>query len=122
MLSSIAKTKEGAANILLNQTITQDAAAVRYEATASFGREGRWIPLNSEVLSTEIERLMDGNYLLTATLRVKSEVETTIVIPAVAGGRDLAVAPSRVVTRLVLSPDKTKILAQAVQVIEKRTK
>jgi len=121
-LASVAKTASGAANIFLNQTITQDSASVRYNSLLSFGREGRWIPLNSEVISTEIERLGDGNYLLTATLRVKSEVETTIVVPAVAGGRDLVAAPSRVVTRLVLSPDKTKILAQAVQVVEKRTK
>jgi len=121
-LASVAKTASGAANIFLNQTITQDSTSVRYNSLLSFGREGRWIPLNSEVISTEIERLGDGNYLLTATLRVKSEVETTIVVPAVAGGRDLVAAPSRVVTRLVLSPDKTKILAQAVQVVEKRTK
>jgi hypothetical protein len=95
---------------------------VKFEAMLSYGRDGRWIPLNSEVISTEIERLVSGNYLLTATFQVKSEVETTIVIPAAASGRDLAAAPSRVVTRLVLNPGKTQILAQAVQVIEKRAK
>ena len=121
-LAFVSKTVSGAANIFLNQTITQDSTSLRYASLVSYGREGRWIPLNAEVLATDIERLGDGNYLLTATLRVKSEVETTIIVPAVAGGRDLVAAPSRVVTRLVLSPDKTKILAQAVQVVEKRTK
>ena len=122
ILSSVVKTQSGAANIFLNQTLVQDLGGVKYDALLSFGRDGQWIPLVSEVVSSEIERLVSGNYLLTATLQVKSEVETTIVIPATAGGRDLAAAPSRVVTRLVLNPGKTQILAQAVQVIEKRVK
>ena len=121
-LSSVLKTQSGAANIFLNQTLIQDITGVKFDALVSYGREGRWIPLVSEVVSTEIERMVSGNYLVTATLQVKSEVETTIVIPAAAGGRDLAAAPSRVVTRLVLNPGKTQILAQAVQVIEKRAK
>jgi len=121
-LTSVVKTQTGAANIFLNQTLIQDLTGVKFEAMLSYGRDGRWIPLNSEVISTEIERLVSGNYLLTATFQVKSEVETTIVIPAAASGRDLAAAPSRVVTRLVLNPGKTQILAQAVQVIEKRAK
>jgi len=62
---------------------------------------------------------VSGNYLLTAVIQVKSEVETTIVIPAATNGRDLAVLPSRVLTRIVLNPSKTQILAQAVQVIER---
>jgi len=41
------------------------------------------------------------------------------VIPAVAGGRDLEVLPSRVVTRVVLNASKSQILAQAIQVVEK---
>lgn len=122
MLSSVAKTQTGAANLLLTQTLTQDLSGVKYDALVSYGREGHWIPLVADVISTESERLVSGNYLVTATLQVKSEVETSIVIPATAGGRDLALAPSRVITRLVLNPGKTQILAQAVQVIEKRAK
>jgi len=41
------------------------------------------------------------------------------VIPAAAGGRDLEVLPSRVVTRVVMNPSKSQVVAQAVQVIEK---
>jgi hypothetical protein len=81
---------------------------------------GGWIPTNSRVISAEFERLVSGNYLLTAVIRVESPIETTILIPAAAGGRDLEVLPSRVVTRVVLNPNKSQILAQAVQVIEKR--
>jgi len=121
-IPSLAKTSSGAANIFLNQTIIQDSLGTNYEVMLSYGRKGAWIPLVSKVISSEVERLVSGNYLLTAVIQVKSEVETTIVIPASTDGRDLEVLPSRVITRIVLSPTKTQILAQAVQVIEKGSK
>jgi len=80
---------------------------------------GGWVPTNSRVISANFERLVSGNYLLTAVIQVKSAVETTIVIPAAAGGRDLDALPSRVLTRVVLNSSKSQVLAQAVQVIEK---
>jgi hypothetical protein len=49
-------------------------------------------------------------------------VETSIVIPSTAFGRDLFVAPKQVITRLVLNPGKTEILAQAIYVVEKGAK
>ena len=121
-IPALAKTTSGAANIFLNQTITQDSTGTSYEVILSYGRKGTWVPLVSKVISSEIERLVSGNYMLTAVIQVKSEVETTIVIPASTDGRDLEVPPSRVVTRILLNPSKTQILAQAVQVIEKATK
>jgi hypothetical protein len=66
--------------------------------------------------------MVDGNYLVTAIIKVESEVETTVAIPASASGRDLLQAPRQVITRLVLNPGKTQILAQAIQVIEKGVK
>ena len=121
-LSSIAKTSKGAANILLNQTLVQDSSGISYDVILSFGRAGAWIPTFTQVISVESERLVSGNYLVTALVQVKSEVETTIVIPASADGRDLEVPPARVVTRILLNPSKTQVLAQAVQVIEKASK
>jgi RNA polymerase sigma factor (sigma-70 family) len=121
-IPALVKTSSGAANIFLNQTVTQDSAGTSYDAILSYGRKGTWIPLVSKVISSEVERLVSGNYLLTAVIQVKSEVETTIVIPASADGRDLEVPPSRVVTRILLNPSKTQILAQAVQVVEKVAK
>jgi hypothetical protein len=121
-IPALAKTSSGAANIFLNQTITQDSTGTSYEVILSYGRKGTWVPLVSKVISSEVERLVSGNYMLTAVIQVKSEVETTIVIPASTDGRDLEVPPSRVVTRVLLNPSKTQILAQAVQVIEKATK
>ena len=68
------------------------------------------------------ERLLSGGYLVTAIIKVESEVETSIVIPATAFGRDLAQAPKQVITRLVLNPGKTEILSQAIYVVEKGAK
>lgn len=121
-IPALAKTSSGAANIFLNQTITEDSTGTNYEAILSYGRKGTWVPLVSRVISSEVERLVSGNYMLTAVIQVKSEVETTIVIPASTDGRDLEVPPSRVVTRILLNPSKTQILAQAVQVVEKVVK
>jgi hypothetical protein len=66
--------------------------------------------------------MIDGNYLMTAIIKVESEVETLSSIPAFASGRDLLTAPRQVITRLVLNQGKTQVLAQAIQVIEKGVK
>ena len=70
----------------------------------------------------DMERLLSGNYLLTVVLKVESEVETSIQISASTNGRDLDQAPTQVISRLVLNPSKTEVLAQAVNVVEKRAK
>ncbi len=78
--------------------------------------------LNTSLTMLNCQRLLSGDYLVTAMIKVQSEVETSIVIPASAFGRDLAQAPKQVITRLVLNPGKTEILAQAVYVVEKGAK
>jgi hypothetical protein len=118
-LSWLVKTSSGAANLFLSQNIRQEGSEVEYDAIVSVGMNGGWVPTNSRVISADFERLVSGNYLLTAVIQVKSAIETTIVIPAAAGGRDLEVLPSRVVTRVVMNPSKSQVVAQAVQVIEK---
>lgn len=119
VITSVAKTSSSAANILLNQTITQDASALDYQAQFAFGRENQWVPCVTQVISLENERLITGNYLVTAIIQVKSEVVSGMSIPAYAGGRDLQVMPSRIITRILLDSSKSKIIAQAVQVVEK---
>ena len=121
-LTSVAKTSTGAANIFLTQSIYQDANGTVFDPILSFGRQGAWIPLNTKVISTEIERLASGNYLLTAVIQVKSEVDSTIAIPAYTAGRDLEVAPVRVITRILLNASKTQVVGQAVLVVEKASK
>jgi hypothetical protein len=66
--------------------------------------------------------MLSGDYLVTAIIKVESEVDTPVVISASASGRDLLVAPKQVITRLVLNPGKTQILSQAVYVVEKGAK
>ena len=121
-LTSIAKTSNVAANIFLTQTIYQDLNGVSFDAMVSFGRQGAWIPLNTKLVSTEIERLASGNYLLTAVIQVKSEVDSTIVIPAYTAGRDLEAPPTRVLTRVLLNSSKTQVVGQAVLVVERSSK
>ena len=122
VISQIVKTDAGAANIFINQLLVSDSRGFSYLPSLSYGRGGAWIPLNTTLTMLDSERLLSGDYLVTAIIKVESEVETSIVIPATASGRDLARAPKQVITRLVLNPGKTEILSQAIYVVEKGAK
>ena len=119
IIGQIIKTDSGAANIFISQTLTTDANGLSYLPVVSFGQTGNWTPLLTRVYSTDITRLMSGNYLFTAYIAVESALDTPIKIAATANGRDLAAAPQQVITRLVLDPSKTQVLAQAIYVVEK---
>jgi RNA polymerase sigma factor (sigma-70 family) len=121
-LSQVAKTEKGAANIFLSQQLVSDVNGFNYLPAVSYGKAGSWAPLFTSVTYLDSERLLSGNYLVTAIIKVESEVETPVVIPAAANGRDLLQAPRQVFTRLVLNPGKTQILAQAIYVVEKGAK
>jgi RNA polymerase sigma factor (sigma-70 family) len=121
-LSQVAKTDKGAANIFLSQQLVSDFNGFNYLPSVSYGKAGNWAPLVTSVTYLDSERLLSGNYLVTAIIKVESEVETTAVIPATASGRDLLQAPRQVITRLVLNPGKTQILSQAIYVVEKGAK
>lgn len=122
VISQIVKTDSGAANIFLNQQLVSDSRGFSYLPSLSYGRDGAWIPLNTTLTMLNSERLLSGDYLVTAIIKVESEVDSSIVIPATAFGRDLLVAPKQVITRLVLNPGKTEILSQAIYVVEKGAK
>jgi len=121
-ISQIVKTDNGAANIFISQQLASDSSGFKYSALVSYGKAGAWTPLNSKLIFVDSERLISGDYLVTAIINVDSEIETSIVIPATALGRDLSVPPRQVITRLVLNPSKTQVLAQAIYVVEKGTK
>jgi RNA polymerase sigma factor (sigma-70 family) len=121
-ISQIVKTDTGAANIFINQQLVSDSTGFSYLPSLSYGRDGAWIPHITTLTMLDSERLLSGDYLVTAIIQVESEVETSIVIPATASGRDLAQAPKQVITRLVLNPGKTEILSQAIYVVEKGAK
>jgi DNA-binding CsgD family transcriptional regulator len=121
-IGQIFKTDLGAANIFISQTLTTDSYGLSYRPTIAFGQAGIWVPLLGRVATTDISRMMNGNYLFTAYFAVESVVDSPIKISASAGGRDLATAPRQVITRMVLDPSKTQVLAQAVYVVEKGAK
>jgi len=122
IIFEIVKTNFGAANIFINQRLVSDSTGFSYLPSLSYGRDGAWIPLNTTLTMLNSERLLSGDYLVTAIIKVESEVESSIVIPATASGRDLVKAPKQVITRLVLNPGKTEILSQAIYVVEKGAK
>jgi RNA polymerase sigma factor (sigma-70 family) len=121
-LSQVAKTDSGAANIFISQQLVSDSQGFSYLPSISYGKAGAWVPLVTKLTYLNSERLLSGDYLVTAIIKVESEVETPVVIPASASGRDLLQAPRQVITRLVLNPGKTQILSQAVYVVEKGAK
>jgi DNA-binding CsgD family transcriptional regulator len=121
-ISQVAKTDFGAANIFISQQLVSDSQGFSYQPSISYGKNGAWIPLVTKLTYLNSERLLSGDYLVTAIIKVESEVETPVVIPASASGRDLLTAPRQVITRLVLNPGKTQILSQAVYVVEKGVK
>jgi hypothetical protein len=118
----LAKTDTGAASVLVSQKLVSDSQGFDYLPTVSYGKNGNWIPLLTKVTYLNSERLLSGNYLITAIIKIESEVGTTVVIPATTSGRDLLQSPRQVITRLVLNPGKTQILSQAVYVVEKGVK
>ena len=122
ILSQVAKTDTGAANIFISQQLVSDSQGFSYLPSISYGKDGAWVPLVTKLTYLNSERMLSGDYLVTAIIKVESEVDTPVVIPASASGRDLLVAPKQVITRLVLNPGKTQILSQAVYVVEKGVK
>jgi DNA-binding CsgD family transcriptional regulator len=121
-LSQVANTDSGAANIFISQQLVSDSQGFSYLPSISYGKAGAWIPLITKLTYLNSERMLSGDYLVTAIIKVESEVESLVVIPASASGRDLLTAPRQVITRLVLNPGKTQILSQAVYVVEKGVK
>ncbi len=116
VLSNQAITLSDGPNVLLGQILTVTAEATTYEVSASVGIKGSWVPLEVSDTTYVIERMSNGNYLVTATILVSSSIDIDMVIPVGTRGSDLAAAPKSIVTRLVLDAGKTKVLAQAVSV------
>lgn len=111
-------TASGGPNVLLDQTLTVSAVGTTYAVTPSVGIKGSWVPLQVSDTTYVIERMSNGNYLVTATILVDSSIDTGISIPIGNRGSDVAAAPRSIVTRLVLDAGKTKVLAQAVSVVD----
>ena len=105
-------------NILVSQTIKVDGTGTTYEGSPSVGIAGSWTPLILSSSNTVIDRLSNGNYLITSTMTVESVIDSDFVIATGVRGYDLLAAPKTITTRLVLNPGKTQILAQAIFISE----
>ena len=104
-------------NILLDQTITVDASGTHYDvAGINIGFAGNWSSINTTNVDSSVERLANGQYLITATIFNDYLNETDFILPTGRRGYDLADAPKKITTRILLNSGKSQILAQAVQV------
>lgn len=104
-------------NVLIDQLVTVDGAGTRYSVNGiNIGWVGNWNSVEVKLTDSSIERLANGQYLITATSNLGYLNEADFVIPTGGRGYDLADAPKSITTRILMNAGKTQVLAQAVQV------
>ncbi len=118
VLSNQAMTLSDAPNILLAQSITVDGTGTSYSVAPAAGINGSWTSLKLASSTTYIERLANGQYLMTVTMVIDSAVKSDFLLATNGNGYDLTAAPKTITTRLLLTGGKTQILAQAISVTE----
>jgi len=107
-------------NVLIDQLITVDGTGTNYTVNnINIGFGGNWRSVEVKSTDTSIDRLANGNYLITATSNIGYLKTSDFVIPTGTRGFDLADAPATITTRVLLNSGKTQVLAQAVQVKNK---
>jgi RNA polymerase sigma factor (sigma-70 family) len=104
-----------AVNVLINQVINVDGSGTTYTPTPSISMNGGWVELNVTATSTDIQRLSNGNYLVSSIMVTDSPVAAGKIMP-VSQGVDVSSIPTSISVRLVLNPGKTQVLAEAIQV------
>jgi RNA polymerase sigma factor (sigma-70 family) len=108
-------------NVLLAQSITVDGAGTSYSASPSVTIAGNWYPMTLARSDSNIRRLPNGNYLLTAILYVDSTVESGMFFDSTSG-LNVDVIPEEISTRIIMDSSKSQILAQAINVSAKGVK
>jgi hypothetical protein len=104
-------------NVLIDQLITVDGTGTRYSANGiNIGWVGNWNSVEIKSTDSSIDRLANGQFLITATFNLGYLNESDFVIPTGSRGYDLADAPKSITTRILMNAGKTQVLAQAVQV------
>jgi RNA polymerase sigma factor (sigma-70 family) len=104
-------------NVLIDQLITVDGTGTRYSTNGiNIGWVGNWNSVEIKSTDSSIDRLANGQYLITATFNLGYLNESDFVIPTGSRGYDLADAPKSITTRILMNAGKTQVLAQAVQV------
>jgi len=116
IVNSKAMTAAAGPNLLINQVITVDGSGTSYTATAAVGINGFWAQLNLSSTSTNIEHLSNGQYLMTVTMIVDSAEASDLQLATNTIGYDLTSTPKAITERLLLTPGKTQILAQAISI------
>jgi RNA polymerase sigma factor (sigma-70 family) len=107
-------------NLLIDQLITVDGTGTNYSVNAiNVGFGGEWRAVEIKAADTSIDRLANGQHLVTATFTIGYLETTDFGIPTGKRGYDLADAPKAITTRVLLNSGKTQVLAQAVQVTNK---
>ena len=107
-------------NVLIDQLITVDGTGTNYSVNGvNVGFGGNWNSVEIKSTDSSIDRLANGNYLITSTSNIGYLKTTDFVIPTGARGYDLTDAPATITTRVLLNSGKTQVLAQAVQVKNK---
>jgi RNA polymerase sigma factor (sigma-70 family) len=107
-------------NVLIDQLITVDGTGTNYSVNSvNVGFGGNWRSVEVKSTETSVDRLANGNYLITATFNIGYLNTTDFVMPTGKRGYDLVDAPKSITTRVLLNSGKTTVLAQAVQVINK---
>jgi RNA polymerase sigma factor (sigma-70 family) len=106
---------EDSINVLLSQTITVDGSGTSYAASPSISIAGNWYPLTLTETSSNTQRLANGNYLLVASLKVNSTVESGVFIDT-NSGKDVDAIPTQITTRIIMDSSKSQILAQAINI------
>jgi RNA polymerase sigma factor (sigma-70 family) len=107
-------------NVLIDQMITVDGTGTNYSAdSVNVGFGGNWRSVEINSTDTSIDRLANGNFLITATFTIGYLNTTDFVMPTGKRGYDLVDAPKSITTRVLLNSGKTQVLAQAVQVVNK---
>ena len=104
-------------NVLIDQLITVDGTGTRYSTNGiNIGWVGNWNSVEIKSTDSSIDRLANGQYLITATFNLGYLNESDFVIPTGSRGYDLVDAPKSITTRILMNAGKTQVLAQAVQV------
>jgi len=107
-------------NVLIDQLITIDGTGTNYSINnVNIGFLGNWKAVEVDSTDASIERLANGQHLITATAKIGYLKPSDFGIPTGSRGYDLADAPATITTRVLLNSGKTTILAQAVQVKNK---
>jgi RNA polymerase sigma factor (sigma-70 family) len=107
-------------NVLIDQLITVDGTGTNYSVNnINIGFGGGWRSVEVKSTDTSIDRLANGNFLITATSTIGYLKTSDFVIPTGSRGYDLVDAPATITTRVLMNSGKTQVLAQAVQVKNK---